>query len=219
VIDEAHYFLQSSNLGELLDLTLGAYTLVTYRPSELPSDLWKVIEIMIATRTTDAREVAALQAISGRSDADWSSTLAGLVIGKGVLLPRRQDALGKLRRFSFFPRLTAQVRHRAKYLDVPVPSGREFVFTSDGRPIASPSRTLQEFVLSLGSISSEALVGHVHRGDFSRWIGDVFHDQPLASELRNVEERYHVIDDGKELRDDLVQAIRKRYDVETQLEL
>jgi hypothetical protein len=219
VIDEAHYFLQSSNLGELLDLTLGAYTLVTYRPSELPSDLWKVIEVMIATRTTDPREVAALQAISGRGDADWNSTLAGLAIGKGVLLPSRDDALGKLRCFSLFPRLTAQIRHRAKYLDVPVQSGREFVFTSDGRPIASPSRTLQEFVLSLGSVSSEALVGHVHRGDFSRWIGDVFHDQPLASEVRNVEEHYRVSDDGKELRDELVRAIRKRYDVETQLEL
>jgi len=38
VVDEAHYFLHEFNVKELLDLELGAYTLVTYRPSDsIPS--------------------------------------------------------------------------------------------------------------------------------------------------------------------------------------
>jgi len=216
VIDEAHYFLHGANIGELLDLTLGAYTLVTYRPSELPRDIGKVIEIVVATRTTDSREVDALKAISGKGAPDWSSTLAALQVGEGALLPGPQESSGRLQRFSFLPRLTAQVRHRSKYLDVPVQSGREFIFTLDGKPIGRPGRTLQEFVSSLGNISSEVIAGHARRGDFSRWIADVFRDLPLAADFRKAEQGYC---DDKQLRDELARAIRERYDVETDLEL
>ena len=41
VVDEAHYFLHEPNVKQLLDLELGAYTLVTYRPSDLHRDLRK----------------------------------------------------------------------------------------------------------------------------------------------------------------------------------
>ena len=44
VIDEAHYFLHEANVGELLDLTLGAYTLVTYRLADLHPNLRNAIE-------------------------------------------------------------------------------------------------------------------------------------------------------------------------------
>ena len=44
VIDEAHYFLHEPNVFQLLDLDLGAYTLVTYRPSDLHPDLCKAFE-------------------------------------------------------------------------------------------------------------------------------------------------------------------------------
>ena len=216
VIDEAHYFLHGANVGELLDLTLGAYTLVTYRPSELPRDLRKVVEAVVATRTTDAQEVEALKAISGKGAPDWDAALAALKVGEGALLPGPQESSGRLQRFSFLPRLTSQVRHRSKYLDVPVQSGREFVFTLDGKPIGRPGRTLQEFASALGNISSEVIAGHVHRGDFSRWIADVFRDQPLAADFRKAEQGYC---DDKQLRDELARAIRERYDAETQLEL
>lgn len=60
VIDEAHYFLHEPNVRELLDLTLGAYTLVTYRLSDLHPDLRKAIEGVIVKRTTDPRELQTL---------------------------------------------------------------------------------------------------------------------------------------------------------------
>ena len=121
-----------------------------------------------------------------------------------------------MQRFRLSPRLTAHVRHRSKYLDVPMRAGHEFVFTADGRPVGPPSRTLQEFVSALGSAPSAVLDGHAHRGDFSRWIAEVFHDQPLASDVRKVEQEFCLWHAG-ELRENLVKAILERYEVESEL--
>ena len=218
VVDEAHYFLQDANVDQLLDLDLGAYTLVTYRPSDLNSDVRKAMEVICVTRTTDPQEIKAMQTIFGNGTGDWSAMLAGLGDGQAVLLPCAPEASGKLQRFSLIPRLTAHVRHRSKYLDVPVESGHEFVFTADGRPVGSPSRTLQELVSSLGSVSSSVLDGHASRGDFSQWIAGVFHDHPLASDVRKVEQR-HRLGYVESLRDELIKAIVERYEVESELAL
>jgi len=152
----------------------------------------------------------------GDSAGDWSTTIAGLADGQAVLLPSAQEAQGRLQRFTLSPRLTAHVRHRSKYLDVPMQSGREFVFTADGTPVGSPSRTLQEFVSSLGSVPTGVLDGHARRGDFSRWIAEVFQDHPLASDIRKVEQRYR-LGYVSDLRGELARAIRERYEVGSEL--
>jgi hypothetical protein len=160
-----------------------------------------------------------MQTMFGAGADDWTATLAGLADGEAVLLPSAEGAPGKLQRFSLRPRLTAHVRHRSKYLDVPIGSGHEFVFTAaDGRPVGTPSRTLQEFVSSLGSVSSGVLDGHARRGDFSRWIAEVFHDHPLASDVRKVEQRYR-LGYVESLQGELVKALRERYEVESELVL
>ena len=218
VVDEAHYFLNSPNVHQMLDLDLGAYTLVTYRPSDLHPDVRKAMEVVCATRIADPQEARAMQTMFGNGTGDWSGTLAGLADGEAALLPGAQEALGKLQRCSLRPRLTAHVRHRSKYLDVPIQSGREFIFTAGGKPVGPPSKTLQEFVSSLGSVSTEVLDGHVRRGDFSRWIAEVFHDHPLASDVRKVEQRYR-LGYVESLQGELVRAIHERYEVESELAL
>jgi hypothetical protein len=218
VVDEAHYFLNESNVRELLDLDLGAYTLVTYRPSDLYADVRRAMEVICATRISDPQEAQAMQTMFGDGTGDWSATLAGLADGEAVLLPGAPGAPGKLQRFSLRARLTAHVRHRSKYLDVPMQSGHEFVFTADGKPVGPPSRTLQDFVSSLGSVSPGVLDGHARRGDFSRWIADGLHDHPLASDVRKVEQRYR-LGYVENLRGELVKTIRERYEVESELVL
>jgi hypothetical protein len=218
VVDEAHYFLNESNVRELLDLNLGAYTLVTYRPSDLHADVRKAMEVICTTRISDTQEAKAMQTMFGDSSGDWSATLAGLADGEAVLLPSVQGAPGKLQRFFLRDRLTAHVRHRSKYLDAPMQSGHEFVFTADGKPVGPPCKTLQEFVSSLGSVSHGVLDGHARRGDFSRWIAEGFHDHPLASDVRKVEQRYRLgyVDS---LQGELAKSIRERYEVESKLVL
>jgi hypothetical protein len=215
VVDEAHYFLNESNVKELLDLDLGAYTLVTYRPSDLHPDVRKAIEVICATRISDPQEAKAMQTMFGDGSGDWGATLAGLADGEAVLLPRA-GAPGTLQRFTLRPRLTSHVRHRSKYLDVPMQSGHEFVFTADGRPVGPPSRTLQEFVASMERVSREVLDGHARRGDFSRWIAEGFQDHPLASDIRKIEQRYR-LGYVENLRGELEKTIQDRYEIESEL--
>ena len=76
VVDEAHYFLHDSNVRQLLDLDLGAYTLVTYRPSDLHPDVRKAMEVVFVTRTREPQEVKAIQTMSGNSTrkrVEWSA--------------------------------------------------------------------------------------------------------------------------------------------------
>jgi len=218
VIDEAHYFLHESNVKELLDLSLGAYTLVTYRASDLNADVRKAMEIVCVTRTASPEEAQAIAGMFGSDLADLSSILPSLKDGEAVLLPSTQEGQKKLQRISLLPRLTTHVRHRSKYFEVPIPPGREFVFSVDGRPLGPRCRTFKEFIAALGDIPSGVLDGHARRGDFSRWIADVFHDHPLASDLRKLEQRYR-LGYVESLSTELARAIRERYEVESELVL
>jgi hydroxymethylpyrimidine pyrophosphatase-like HAD family hydrolase len=214
VIDEAHYFLHEPNVRELLDLTLGAYTLVTYRLSDLHPDLRKAIEAVIVKRTTEPREVQALLEMTGTNAiaSEWGTILASLEMGQAILMPGIEEAEGKLVKFELFPRLTSHVRHKAKYLDVQLLKEQGFVFTENGKFAGGPARTLKEFVSELASSPPTVLNGHAHRGDFSRWIADVFRDHFLASDIRKVEQRYrlgHIHD----ISDSLVRLIQERYEV------
>lgn len=212
VIDEAHYFLREPNVNQLLDLELGAYTVVTYRPSDLHPDLRKGIDVVVVKRLTLPQEVQTLLTMIGNRNVgpEWTTTFGGLATTEAVLLPGSEEAEGKLRRFRLLPRLTPHVRHRTKYFDVQLAGGQEFVFTDNGKTIGPPARSLKQFVSSLASIPVTSLGGHARRGDFSRWIADVFHDHRLASDVRKIEQRYRLghLDD---VRQSLATLVQERY--------
>jgi len=212
VVDEAHYFLHEPNVKQLLDLDLNAYTLVTYRPSDLHPDFRKDIEGVIVKRSTHPAEVQTLLTMVPNNgvEQEWTTTLGALGDDEAVLLPGIEEADGKLRRFRLLPRLTPHVRHKTKYLDVQLAGGQEFIFTDNGKAIGPPARSLKQFVLSLPSIPAASLDGHVRRGDFSRWIADVFHDHRLASDVRKIEQRYRLghLDD---VRQPMARLIQDRY--------
>ncbi len=212
VVDEAHYFLHEPNVQQLLDFDLNAYSLVTYRPSDLHPDLRKDIQVVFAKRLTRPQEVQTLLTMVKNKgvEQEWTNTLATLADDEAVLLPGIEEAEGKLLRFKLLPRLTPHVRHKTKYLDVQLVEGQEFVFTDNGRAVGPPARSLKQFVLSLPNIPVASLDGHARRGDFSRWIADVFHDHHLASDVRKVEQRYRLghLDD---VRQSLAALIEDRY--------
>lgn len=213
VIDEAHYFLHEANVGGLLDLTLGAYTLVTYRLADLHPDLRREIECTIVKRTTDPHENRALlgmlQAKGGCTTA--LSNLALLGLDEAVLLPGMPEAGGQCLKFKLFPRLTSHVRHKAKYLDVQLLVEQGFWFTNGAGTVAGPARTLKDFLTLLGLVPPAILTGHALRGDFSRWVAEVFRDHALASEIRKVEQRFrlgHIHD----LTESITRLVQERYE-------
>ena len=93
-----------------------------------------------------------------------------------------------------------------------MPPERAFRFTCNGQNFGTPARTLKEFVRMQERLPAEALEGHAQRGDFSRWIAKVFGDQPLASAIYKVEERFR---EGrvKQLSKALVDPVRERYEL------
>jgi hypothetical protein len=104
--------------------------------------------------------------------------------------------------------LTEHVRHRAKYLDMPVIDSQAFVFTDNGRPNLR-ARTLKEFTTHVAELPA-GLAGHLRRHDFSRWIEDVFRDRPLAARLHKVEGGVET-EDPRDVANAVAQAIRARY--------
>ena len=141
----------------------------------------------------------------------WS-ILGHLKAGQAVALPITEEAGGDLKLFTLGPRLTPHVRHREKYVDMPVTEHRSFVFNPNGQPSAHRARTLREFVDELEHSKAPLLDGYLRRGDFSRWIGDVFGDFALADELRALEDR-HRATPRSETVPEIVSAIRGRYDL------
>ncbi len=214
VVDEAHYFLSQPETARTLDSELAGCVLITYRPSLLQPGILAAVETILATPLTDPAEVLALTALCGADGAEtsWGKMLASLGIDEATRLPRT-PAQGELpQRFKIAPRLTSHVRHRAKYLEVPMPEERAFYFTCHGQNIGGPARTLKEFVQVQQSLPLEALAGHAKRGDFSQWIGKVFGDLPLADAIAGVEERFR---QGRvqNLPQALIKPIRRRYEV------
>ena len=113
---------------------------------------------------------------------------------------------------SLAPRLTPHVRHRQKYVDVPVGDAQAFVFHTNGRLPTSRVRTLREFVAVLDSLDVTQADGYLRRGDFSRWIGDVFGDRALARELQKHEREYVDSGSGNAVAR-IAAAVKSRYEL------
>jgi len=216
VIDEAHYFLHDDDAPRLLDFGLNGYIVATYWASRLPKELLAATEVMIVTRESDPAEVEALcRRCAGCAQVDagaWRIQLGRLPIGQAVALPITEEAGGVVRRFTLGRRLTPHVRHREKYVDVPVAVPRAFVFAPrEGGP-PRRARTLREFVAQIRRAPLGELTAYMLRGDFSRWIGDVFGDHALASELAALEARYRR---GRQpdVVPEVVATIQRRYDL------
>ena len=215
LLDEAHYYLHDSDAQQLLDLERNGYTVVTYCASRLPAALLDATEVMIATAESNPGEIAALHrrcaSCRERPASDWSM-LAHMKIGQAAALPITEEADQQLTLFTIAPRLTSHVRHREKYVDMPVSAHRAFVFNANGLPSPRRVRTLRQFVAVLETTPASLLDGYIVRGDFSRWIADVFGDRALADELRKLEVR-HRSGSRPETLPEIVNAVRGRYDL------
>jgi hypothetical protein len=216
VIDEAHYFLHEQQGGNLLDLELGGYTLITYRASQLDPHILESTEGIVVTRESDPQEISALRAIcrfcrGNMSEREWAKMFEGLAVGEAVVLPLTAEAEGSVRRCRLVPRLTPHVRHLSKYIDIPVPERDQFVFWRNGAPSGRWARTLREFVSVVEHSSAAELGDHLRRNDISKWLANVFGDYPLAKTVRGLEDEYCA---GKlpEVTSSLLDAIRSRYD-------
>jgi hydroxymethylpyrimidine pyrophosphatase-like HAD family hydrolase len=191
VLDEAHYALHAAGVpDDAAGLDAKGFCLVTYRPSVLRDGVLDVVDLFVFGRTTAPAELESLRALlqrRGRYDAVILETLPALTPPDYLLAPGG-GATGAVS-FVAPPRATRHVRHLGKYADHPVAPREAFVFRRhDGHAVATAA-TLRAFLAALKTIGDEVLLHHASRGDFSRWIGEVFLDRQLASQTRKAERR------------------------------
>ena len=103
VIDEGHYFLSDAVDGRLLDLDFNGYTVVTYWPSQLPTELVAATEVILVTRESNLGEIEALRrhcdACRHVNPSAWEA-LPHLRLDQAVALPVTDEAGAELRRLS-----------------------------------------------------------------------------------------------------------------------
>jgi hydroxymethylpyrimidine pyrophosphatase-like HAD family hydrolase len=220
IVDEGHYFLRDAIEHKLLDLESNGYTVVTYWPSQLPRDLVTATEVILVTRESNRAEIEALRhhcaACEHLDDSAWD-LLQTLRIDQAAALPVTAEAGAKLQVFTIGERLTPHVRHRQKYVDVPVSDRQAFVFHPHDRPTTLRAHTLREFVMVLDDFSLTQADGYLRRGDFSRWIADVFGDRALARELQGIEREYVKSGSGDAVAR-IASAVKSRYELTEQNE-
>ena len=106
------------------------------------------------------------------------------------LLVRTEGAGARVQTFVAAPRLTSHVRHLRKYAEGRLPDDRCFFFrTPDGR-LAATAASLGGFLHAVTRVGEEVLRFHAARGDFSRWLLDVFADRELGRQLAKIERRW-----------------------------
>ena len=212
LLDEAHYLIARKPGWAMDHAELQGQILVTYRVStlsatvDLPEDA-----IIIVTKESDPPEIETLRALCRRAASPLPpAVFKNLLVNEAALLPGPDEAGGCVQRFQIASRLTTHVRHRTKYLDMPVGEGQAFVFTSESRPIGR-AHTLKEFVGLLMTLPPPIVSGHLKRHDFSRWIEDVFRDGTLASRIRDLEDAADA-ESARDIVQDMDQTIRARYE-------
>lgn len=147
LLDEAHYYLGAPEGRRLIDAELAGYILVTYRVSGIDEQVRNAADsVVMVTRETDAEEQRALRAMCRAAGADVPEAIfQELALSEAALLPGVEESHGAVQRFQIGPRLTSHVRHRSKYLDMPVADAQGFAFSHNGRP-GLRARSLKEFV-------------------------------------------------------------------------
>lgn len=213
LIDEAHYYLGEPDGGHLVDAELAGYILVTYRVSGIDPHVCATGDtVVIVTRETDVQEQETLRRLCGGSAEGVSKgVFQDLSLSEAALLPGAEESHGAIRRFQIAPRLTSHVRHRSKYLDMPIAEPHAFVFTADGAS-GHRARSLKDFVDLLGRLPDAELLPYLRRHDFSRWLEHVFRDCPLATHVKAIENRA-ANDPPRDLVNEVSQAVRARYEM------
>ncbi len=83
-----------------------------------------------------------------------------------------------------------------------------FFYTDIGKYTGIYASSLKDFEKKLAAISLESIEFHHQRGDFQRWVREVFRDRVLADRIDRIEAGAR----GEVLRAKLIEAVTRRVD-------
>jgi hypothetical protein len=188
LLDEAHYSLHREGVAEeALAIEERGFCLVTYLPSWLRERVVKAMDVYLLSRVTTPDELAFLRvSLSGiaASGDDWpAAMLPQLPRGKFVVVQPERNGEPMALTFVAAARETMHVRHVKKYADSQVPPAQRFFFRNHDGCVVAAAESLHGFRHAVVAVPEDVLGYHAARGDFSRWVRDVFVDRELARQL------------------------------------
>ena len=90
-----------------------------------------------------------------------------------------------------------------------VPPDQSFLFFEDiGKYTGRLATNLADFCENIKAVDIKSVAFHFRRGDYERWIRETLHDAELARKLKRIKKS----NSGEELRNKILQAVRKRLD-------
>lgn len=194
VLDEAHYSLHRDGVSDhALGLADKGFCLATYRPSWLRESVLQAADILVLSRTTLLEELAFLRSWIARSSPAHQgavSVLPNLPHGEFVMIRQEGPDVRSAMTFVATPRETPHVRHLKKYANSKVSPERRFIFRRPDGSVVATADSLNAFRRAVATVEDRVLAYHAERGDFSRWVRDVFADRALALQLRKTETRW-----------------------------
>jgi hydroxymethylpyrimidine pyrophosphatase-like HAD family hydrolase len=194
VLDEAHYWLHRQGIPDAAaGLRDKGFWLITYKPSSVRESVLASVDLFVFGRTTASTELDSLRPFI-QWPLEWSAAmtevLRDLSPPEFLLVPAHAGAPAGAVTFVAPSRSTSQVRHVGKYSDRPVLPSEAFFFQFDDGRLAATADTLRTFLARLRDVDGEVLGHHASRGDFSRWLADVFRYRHLSSQVRKIEQRW-----------------------------
>ena len=205
VLDEAQEFLfEGSEVSSLLRpvLNSGGWAFVSYRPDRLSSSVLESLNHLLLTRITDHTIWDCLRTHCASCNLQGAS-LDQIPMGSALLCG------GDIVRMRPAIRRVPHVRHLYKYLDVPLPPGKRFVFRTEKGYVGIEAASLYELCRLIPTLPLESLEYHDHRADFVKWAESTLGDAGLASRLQKVANRRY---QGEELREALGQVVSTHYE-------
>jgi hypothetical protein len=188
VLDEAHYWGGPRGLDDM-GLNSKGFCLVTYRASALTDSVWSTIDLMLVGHTTRAAELDRLRTVFPDSPTkDLVSILPTIPGGEFLLIEK--DGRPIALTFVAVPRTTSHVRHLGKYADSRLPAHRCFFLRRASGELVATVGSLGEFLEAIETVGDDVLAFHAARGDFSRWLREVFADRELGGRLAKLERRW-----------------------------
>lgn len=205
VLDEAQEFLfEGSEVATLLRpvLNSGGWAFVSYRPDRLSSSVLESLNHLLLTRITDHAIWDSLRTHCASCNLQGMN-LDQIPMGSALLCG------GDIVRMRPAIRRVPHVRHLYKYLDIPLPPGKRFVFRTEKALLGIEAASLYELCRLIPTLPLESLEYHDHREDFVKWAESTLGDAGLASRLRKVANRRY---QGEELREALGQVVSTHYE-------
>ncbi|MFO0700746.1 MAG: HAD-IIB family hydrolase [Nitrospira sp.] len=205
VLDEAQEFLfEGSEVSSLLHpvLNAGGWAFVSYRPDRLSGSVLASLHHLLLTRITDNVIADCLRThctTCNLKGASLDQTPMGSAVLCGGEVVRMRPAI----------RRVPHIRHLYKYLDIPLPPGKRFVFRTEKGLVGIEAASLYELCRLIPTLPLESLEYHDRRDDFVKWAESTLGDTGLASRLRKVANRRY---QGEELREALEQTVSTHYE-------